>query len=184
MKKLNLFFIFAIIFSCISFCSIAKASNNYSIVVIDELSSTSGPITIATGDIKAEIIAPLAITKTQNMDFGILISDVNTGYNVVLDVNGAINATYYYGTTTAAIFEITGEGTYTYDIALPISCTIYNSNSTTMTVDNFVSNPSGTGQLSSGFQTLNVGATLHIGPTQESGVYNSTTPFEVVVNYN
>ena len=54
-----------------------------------------------------------------------------------------------------------------------------------MTVDNFVSNPSGTGLLSaSGSQTVNVGATLNVAANQVAGTYENTTDLKVTVNYN
>jgi hypothetical protein len=53
-----------------------------------------------------------------------------------------------------------------------------------MTVDGFVSNPNGTGTLTGGTETLNVGATLHVTHAQVAGVYSSATPFSVTVNYN
>jgi hypothetical protein len=53
---------------------------------------------------------------------------------------------------------------------------------TTMTVDNFTSNPSGTGTLAGGTQTLSVGARLNVGAGQVAGDY--TGEFSVTVAYN
>jgi type 1 fimbria pilin len=50
-----------------------------------------------------------------------------------------------------------------------------------MTVDTFTSNPSGTGTLSGGAQTLNVGATLHVAGAQAAGNYTGT--YNVTVAY-
>ncbi len=50
-----------------------------------------------------------------------------------------------------------------------------------MTVDQFTSNPSGTGTLPA---TLTVGARLNVPASQPAGVYNSAgAPFTVTVNY-
>jgi len=51
-----------------------------------------------------------------------------------------------------------------------------------MTVGSFVSNPSGTGILTSGAQTLLVGATLTAASAQTPGSYNGS--FNVTVDYN
>ncbi len=51
-----------------------------------------------------------------------------------------------------------------------------------MTVDNFLSTPSGTGTLTGGAETLNVGATLQVAISQPTGSY--TGIYSVTVNYN
>ena len=53
-----------------------------------------------------------------------------------------------------------------------------------MTVNAFVSNPSGTGALTAGSQTLQVGGTLIVGAAQAAGTYTNTTDMTVTVNYN
>jgi len=50
-----------------------------------------------------------------------------------------------------------------------------------MTVDTFTSTPSGTGTLTGGAETLNVGATLQVGIGQATGSYTGT--YSVTVNY-
>jgi hypothetical protein len=51
-----------------------------------------------------------------------------------------------------------------------------------MAVSTFTSNPSGTGTLTSGAQTLAVGATLTTVASQVSGAYTGT--YNVTVEYN
>jgi hypothetical protein len=53
-----------------------------------------------------------------------------------------------------------------------------------MTVENFVSTPSNTGQLSSGTQEIKVGATLNVGAAQAAGTYSNESSLFVTVNYN
>jgi len=53
-----------------------------------------------------------------------------------------------------------------------------------MTVNSFISNPSATGTLSSGSQTLQVGGTLNVAAAQAAGTYTNTTDMTVTVNYN
>jgi hypothetical protein len=98
---------------------------------------------------------------------------------------GGITLPAVTGTVTAASFTVTGEGSYTYAITLPATATTIDDDAShTMTVDTWTSNPSGTGTLSSGTQTLTVGATLNVGGSQVAGTYTSDTPFTVTVNYN
>jgi hypothetical protein len=79
-----------------------------------------------------------------------------------------------------------GEGVYTYTITLPsTNYTITDPVSTaTMIVNTFTVTPSGTGTLTAGAQTLNVGATLNVEAAQTPGVYTNATGFDVTVNYN
>ena len=53
-----------------------------------------------------------------------------------------------------------------------------------MTVTTYTSNPSGTGALVAGTQTLTVGATLNVGASQAANLYTNAAGFPVTVNYN
>lgn len=139
----------------------------------------------------ATIVTPIAITKTVDMNFGNVATDGTAG-TVVLDPagsrtqTGGVTLPATAGTVAAASFDVTGEGAYTYSITLPTSLTISDGAATpnTMTVDAFTSNPSGTGALTAGAQTLTVGATLNVGASQVSAAYTNATGFDVTVNYN
>ncbi|MBI9039196.1 MAG: DUF4402 domain-containing protein [Bacteroidales bacterium] len=137
----------------------------------------------------ANIVAPLAISNSVDMDFG-NVSAGASGGTVVLATDGGRTAT---GTVqlaasnagTAASYDVTGEGAYTYTITLPSGdYTITETGSETMTINTFTSNPSETGTLSSGTQTLLVGATLNVSASQVQGEYTNATGFEVTVAYN
>jgi len=144
----------------------------------------------ATATATATIVTPISITKTVDMNFGNVAVQSTTAGTVVLTPAGVRSATggvtlpATAGTVTAATFTVDGEGSYTYSITLPSSTLIITDGTNTMTVGTFTSTPSATGTLSSGTQTLKVGATLNVGAAQPSGVYTSTTPFDVTVNYN
>lgn len=144
----------------------------------------------ATATSTATIVTPISISKTVDMNFGNVAVGASSG-TVVLDPAGSRSSTggvtlpATSGTVAAASFDVTGEGTYTYDITLPSSVTITrNSGTETMTVNTFTSNPSSTGALTAGAQTLTVGATLNVGASQVAGTYVSGTAFTVTVNYN
>ncbi len=145
----------------------------------------------ATATATATIVTPIAITKTADMNFGNVAVSTTAG-TVELTPAGARTATggvtlpAAAGTVAAASFDVTGTGNYTYSITLPSTSLVLtrNSGTETMNVDNFTSTPSGTGTLSSGAQTVTVGATLNVVGAQAAGTYVSGTPFTVTVNYN
>ena len=69
-----------------------------------------------------------------------------------------------------------------YIITLPDNNSVLLSNgSNTMAANNFVSNPSGTGMLTSGSQVISIGATLTVSPNQPPGNYSGN--LSITVNY-
>lgn len=144
----------------------------------------------ATATATATIITPISISKTTDMNFGNVAVQTANGGTVVMTPAGVRTSTNGVtipataGTVAAAAFTVAGETGYTYAITLPNSVTISDNSSNTMTVNTFTSSPSGTGTLTGGSQTLNVGATLNVTAAQAAGVYTSASPFTVTVNYN
>lgn len=144
----------------------------------------------ASATASATILTAISITKTVDMNFGNLSVQAGSGGTVILtpagarSVTGAVSLPATAGTVTAASFTIGGEGSYTYSITLPATAHTIASGANSMTVTAFTSNPSGTGTLSSGSQTLTVGGTLNVAAGQPNGIYTSETGFNVTVNYN
>jgi hypothetical protein len=159
------------------------------IVVLGFAASSFAQVT-ATASTSATIITPIAITKDVDMNFGNIAVSPTLGGTVVLPTAGARTLTggvtlpVVAGTVTAASFTVTGDGNSTYSITLPGSAITLTGPSGTMTVENFVSTPSGTGALSGGTQTINVGATLNVGAAQTAGAYTNASDLFVTVNYN
>jgi hypothetical protein len=152
----------------------------------------------ATAVATANIVSPIAITKTLDLNFGNIAVGAAAG-TVVMDPAGLRTPTnvtlpVITGTVTPATFTVSGTASYTYAITIPAAATtttISDGAAHTMTVNNWTSTPSGTGTLDgvTGQQTLTVGATLNIGASQASGSYSSsnaggTGDFTVTVNYN
>jgi hypothetical protein len=142
----------------------------------------------ASASANATIITPIAIAHVEHLNFGNIVAGTATG-TVTVDTEGnrtsstgitLPNATP--GTVNAAEFTVTGLADATYAITLPTSIDISETGGTTMTVDNFTSNPSRTGTLAGGTQTLSVGARLNVGAGQVAGDY--TGEFSVTVAYN
>ena len=141
----------------------------------------------------ANIITPISIVKTVNMNFGnVAVSAINAGTAILAPGGtrttggaGGVTLPATNGTVTAATFTVSGQASYTYAITLPAPCYITDGSSNTMLVNNFTSNPSATGTLSTGgIQTLTVGATLNVSAGQAAGAYTNATGVPVIVNYN
>jgi hypothetical protein len=146
----------------------------------------------ATATVTATIIAPITIANAVDMNFGNVAIQAETAGTVVIAPAGTRTRTAGVtlpsttGTFTQASFTVGGEGVYTYSITVPSTdYTITDQVSTaTMIVNAFTVTPSGTGTLTAGAQTLNVGATLNVDAAQTPGVYTNLTGFDVTVNYN
>ena len=146
----------------------------------------------ATAAASATIITPISIVKNIDMNFGNVAVSATLAGTVILAPAGTrttggsgVTLPATTGTVAAANFTVSGQGSYTYAITLPTTCTITDAGSHTMTVNAFTSNPSATGLLSAGgSQTLTVGATLNVSAGQAAGVYTNATGVPVTVNYN
>lgn len=145
----------------------------------------------ASASTTATVVAPIAISKSADMGFGNVAVNATTAGTVVLapdgtrTVTGGATIPATTGTVSAASFNITGESGYTYSITLPSgSITLTDGGVNNMTVDNFTSTPSGTGTLTAGAETVNVGATLNLTAAQVSGTYTNASDLTVTVNYN
>lgn len=144
----------------------------------------------ASATVSATIIAPLAIARVTDLNFGNVAVGAAVGTVVITpagtrSVTGAcqLSATNP-GTVTAAAFAITGQGSYTYGITLPSGSTAISGAGSPMSVDTYLSNPNSTGTLASGAQTVNVGGTLHVAGNQTAGLYTLASGLTVSVFYN
>ena len=158
------------------------------VVLVAGLTSTVNAQVTGTATGSATIITPIAIANAGNMNFGNVAVSATAGTVVlspasVRSLTGGVTLPAVTGTVSAAAFTVTGLGSSTYSITLPTTYTI-TSGANNMTVSSFTSNPSGTGTLSGGTQTINVGATLSVGASQAAGSYTNATGFPVIVNYN
>lgn len=145
-----------------------------------------------TGTASATVVTPIAIAASSpNLRFG-SFSTTAAGQTVAIATNGTRTLTGALGVGTgqnafgAASFAVTGDSTLTYAITLPGTSTISTGDgigtTKNMTVSSFASNPSGTGTLTAGAQTLLVGATITTVASQLAGAYTGT--FVVTVAYN
>src|ERR1044071_9932733 len=112
----------------------------------------------ATASASANIITPISIAKTVDMNFGnVAVSATIAGTAILAPAgtrttggSGGVTLPATTGTVSAASFTVSGEPGYTYAITLPTSATLTDGSSHTMSVGTFTSNPATTGTLSSG----------------------------------
>ena len=134
----------------------------------------------------ARIIKPIVLTNNQALIFGNIASSATLGTVSISTANvrtssGGVTPSAV-GDFKQAIYAASGEDNATYSILLPGTVTI-TSGSNNMEVTNFVSDPGTTGTLSAaGTQTINLGATLNVGPNQPTGDYTGT--YNVTIAYN
>ncbi|MCC6693357.1 MAG: DUF4402 domain-containing protein [Chitinophagaceae bacterium] len=147
----------------------------------------------ATADAAATIIAPISIVKNADLNFGNIAVNA-LGGTVILDPSaastrsiggaGGVSFPANTGTVTSAVFTVSGEAGFTFDMAVITPSVTLSNGTDNMVANNFtVSNPTGTLD-GTGNQTVYVGADLDVNGSQAPGLYTSTSSFTVLVNYN
>src|SRR4051812_35291648 len=127
-------------------------------IVMMGFSAQSYAQSSATATATATLVTPIAISKTVDMDFGTVAASSTPG-TVVLGTNNSATpsggVSLPGGTPAAAQFAVSGEGTSAFDITIPSSIVLSNGTDN-LTVDSFVSTPSGTGTLTAGAAIVKV----------------------------
>ena len=159
------------------------------IVLVSGFTTVSAQVTgTATGT--ANIITPISILNAGNMNFGNIAVSATAGTVILTptgtrSITGGVTLPAAAGTISVASFTVSGLSSSTYSITLPSSDYTISGGGSTMIVNAFTSNPTGTGTLSSGgSQTINIGATSNVGAAQAAGTYTNAVGFPVKVNYN
>ena len=139
----------------------------------------------ASFDASATILEALVLAKQADLAFASIVPDSTNAGTVVVSAAGARTcdaALTCSGTVSAADFDVTGTSGATYSLTLPGSANI-TSGANTMLVDTFTSSlTGGTGTLTGGSDSFQIGATLNVGANQAAGAY--TGSFNVTVEYN
>ncbi len=154
-------------------------------ILIALLSTGTAFAATASANATASIVAAISIAKVTDLQFGNIVAGVGatTVSLSTLGVRSGDGTPVLGGVVTPASFLVSGNLVATYSITLPTTTTLTRTaGAETMTVTGFISNPSGTGILTAGAQSLLVGATLNVGAGQVAGVYSGT--FDVSVAYN
>jgi len=140
----------------------------------------------ATANASATIVPAITISKTADLQFGLIVAGpggtVLIGTDSSRSVNGPAGLTNASFPVSAASFTVSGQANLAFSISLPTSATLTGPSSASMTVNAFSSNPSGSGTIGSGGTlAFAVGGTLTVGAAQTPGAYTGT--FTVTVNY-
>lgn len=148
--------------------------------------------TTGTGSIT--IIRPLTIAKNTDLKFGTVVRPSSGSGSVVVSpagartVDGGIVALASGDTPQAAQFHITGEGGQSISVTIPATFTMVNgADSLTVTTSNSLAGSAGAQTLSNaagsaGSLGFNVGGSVPVGSTTNTGAYSGT--FTVSAAYN
>ena len=140
---------------------------------------------VKSAGVSAEVITPIALSKTTDLNFGQVVATGSSG-TVTISAGGSLSVTggAFLGHSTsisAAAFAVSGQTGASYSISTDSSITIDDGSSDSMTVDSFSPSKS-SGTLEGGVDTFSVGATLNVAANQPVGSY--TGSFNVTVAYN
>ncbi len=153
-----------------------------SAVLAAGLASTGAQAATATADAKATILTQVVVTKTSDLDFGVIAVGTSGG-NVLVDSASARTCTgglVCSGTTTAAGFSVTGVTGQTVGISVPANVTL-NSGTNSMSASLDASASSLVISATATANTFKVGGDLTVSATQAAGAYVGT--FTATVNY-
>jgi hypothetical protein len=145
-----------------------------------------------TANASATIITPLSIAFVADMNFGSAsvtavpgTIQMSAAAAPVRTPSGGVALSAIAPAAAAATFTVTGAPTATYTISVAPAILTISNGGNNMTVDTWTFNPTSPATIpGGGSQTLYVGATLHVGGSQATGLYTSAAPFTVTVGYN
>lgn len=142
------------------------------------------------GIARANVLRPLALSKTADLAFGAVSRPTSGSGTVRIDANGTLSLSgggmtaYPGGVRGAAAFTVSGEGGQSVSVSVPSSFTMSGSGGT-LTVDTLPDNAGSqvlSGSLgNSGSLSLNVGGQFPLSSTTKAGAYSGT--FLVTVQY-
>jgi hypothetical protein len=145
------------------------------------LGTSTAHAATASADAKATILAPIAVTKASDLNFGTIA--VNAGGNAVISQTsdavscGAATGIICAGATSRAKFDVTGAGNAALNVTVDPNVTLNSgSNSMTAVLDGPTS-----ATLASGAVSFYVGGDLTVAGGQAAGAYVGT--FDVEVTY-
>lgn len=150
----------------------------------------------AVADTSAEVIVPIAIDKVADLSFGRFAANPSGGGTVIISNSGArsfgggVVAAGTAGTSSAARFNVTGDGASTYSISITNTVLTHTNTIDTMalavtsdlTGANVTTGTVTSGTLTAGAQSIYVGGTLTVASAKLAGEYSGTVT--ATVEYN
>lgn len=138
----------------------------------------------ASASASATISAPLTISKTADLSFGVIAPSASQGTVTISNAGSRTGSNVDLlsgGTASAASFSISGQSNASYSISIPGNATL-TSGANGMTATLTSDAPTTPSLNGSGQATVNVGGELGVGANQAAGSYTGT--FSVTVAYN
>lgn len=165
-----------------------------SAVLLAGLTTAANAQSTAYASTTATLIAPISISKVADMNFGTIASSgtagtVVLGYTDNASVTGGVSSPNGGAGATTASFNVTGEGTNSFSVAVPTTITLSDGGANTLSVTGISADSDVQGTLVAGTSTIKVGATLTVPAGAPAGTYTNTstdvaTALYVTVNYN
>jgi hypothetical protein len=164
------------------------------VMVVVAIAATTIPTqaqTSAMGRITTEIVLPITVVQSQDLNFGKIISSADGGTIIITPKGERISTgnVMVLDEFSAGKFALTCRPNSLVMISLPqLPQKLYSNNgSHELTVDNFSSNIPESGQIarqSDGMVDISIGASLHLGnwSNNPTGIYSGT--YEIVFMYN
>lgn len=133
------------------------------------------------------IIQPIGIKTIADLNFAQV--DARTGGEIILTPQEERitmgNVTLEDGlNVSAASFEITGQEGFSFSLSLPSGTSFLTNGNKQIAIKDFTSSIGDTGDFTSSTSSFKVGATIVVNENQNPGIYSTTTPLIVTVNYN
>lgn len=160
-------------------------------ILLTAVSAKSIAQSTATASTTAELVTPISILKSEDMNFGLIAASatqgtVELGYTDGRTPTGGVSLLAGSSAQKTAVFTVTGEGTSGFSIAIPSSAiTLTKSGGVaTMTVDNFVADLGASSNLVAGSKEIKVKAILNVPANAIAGTYLNASGLFVTVNYN
>ena len=134
----------------------------------------------ATADASVNIVSPLTLTKTADLNFGTLVGPF-AGENVTVSAAGIRNCAGLTcaGTVSAATFDVTG-GTASQPLTVTVDPTVDMASGANHLIANLTT-PTGVSTDASGKASFGVGGSLTVASSTADGLYTGT--FNVSVQY-
>ena len=163
-----------------------QASGDYTgylpIYIADNKGANSNTVSIP---VHIRIVAPIALSKTQDLDMGTVIPGASAGQVILNATTGALNTTggvlYASATGQPASFSVTGAPNHAFNVSFTASTITLTGSAGSMNLSLASSLTNPASFSGAGTATLGIGGTLAVGANQPEGDYTGT--FTVTVAY-
>ena len=145
---------------------------------------------VSTATTTATLITPISISTVSDLNFGSVASSGTAGTVTMSEAgvaaaNGGASLPATGDPRTTASFTVTGEGTSTFSVSMPVSVELMSGVAgPTLTIDGIAAATGATGTLVAGAATIDILATLQVPAGAVAGEYTSAVGLPVTVNYN